>query len=255
VLIATAVTISVSSCGGGGGDGDKGSADGSRDGDRAALSKAEYLQRANAVCADANKKQVALGEFPSSAAETVSWLDRSLSILASAEADLKALTPPSADAATITGYFKLLDDAVAKAKRAREAAARNDEGAFSAAWGDAESASAKANQAANEYGLNVCGTSSTSTDSDKDVAKDVKITSCGPEDGHVAITGTVVNSASDRMTYNISVVVSDASGTQVGDSIAIVNNLKTGGNAVWDADVFVNYEAGMVCELSDVSRI
>jgi hypothetical protein len=62
----------------------------------AVKAKADYLERAEAVCATANTAQQQLG-LPASAAAVPAYVRRVVAVASTASRDLDALTPPAAD--------------------------------------------------------------------------------------------------------------------------------------------------------------
>ena len=126
----------------------------------AALSKADYIKAGNAICAEADAKTEAIPGGQPTASDMGAWksyLDKAIPITRDEAARLKAITPPSADKATIDSLLALVATLLVQAERARSAAAAGDTSSFGTALNALSSSSNKANQISIAYGLTVCG--------------------------------------------------------------------------------------------------
>lgn len=123
----------------------------------AAISKAEFVKRANAICAKANEelaktseefaKEQNLSEKNSPTEAQVDQLSKlALPTIARQVEELRALDAPAADQGKIDAILSAAEEAVEKGEQDPAAIYGADGGAF-----------AKANRLATDYGLDQCG--------------------------------------------------------------------------------------------------
>jgi hypothetical protein len=119
------------------------------------LSHADYVKRADAICAayaDATNPVVR----PRSYAEIVTYVRKTLPLYEAALRRLKVLRPPSADAATVQRWLAA-DRRVARAVRSLgEAAERRDFPSVTTAASQAQLAGSASRRSATVLGMNVC---------------------------------------------------------------------------------------------------
>ncbi len=93
------------------------------------------------------------------------------------------------------------------------------------------------------------------TKTNKQVAKEVKITSCAADTlGDVEVDGTAHNTSSGRSDYLIEVVVDAQSGTQLDSSVAIATNVEPGQTAQWKAVTTAKFASGVTCKVASATR-
>jgi hypothetical protein len=89
----------------------------------------------------------------------------------------------------------------------------------------------------------------------KQVAKEVKITSCAADTlGDIEVQGTARNTSSGRSDYLIEVVVDAQSGTQLDSSVAIASNVEPGQTAQWKAVTTAKSASGVTCKVANATR-
>jgi hypothetical protein len=144
LLLVVIATAAAAACGGGGG------------GDR--LSKEEYIAQADAICKEANQKIDALGE------PTLENFDQ---YIADAEkiardqlAKLRSLSPPAEDETTLSHAYDLIEQQIDLALEGSEALKNQDQTKFQQVSSEIDKLNAEADQIAQDYGLQECGTSS-----------------------------------------------------------------------------------------------
>ena len=128
-----------------------------------ALSKAEYVAKVNAVCARVEADAQKVPE-PKTADDYLSVVQGFISTIETAQAELRALTPPAADAAEIEAKFLAANDQQALALKvalpALQAAAQSDStGAAEKAFGEAITAAETTDEQdpfATSYGFTSC---------------------------------------------------------------------------------------------------
>lgn len=129
-----------------------------------AMTKAEYVVAVNNVCARVQTEGDAVAE-PKTAQEYLTALNTLIGILDTAMAELRAMTPPAADAATLEAKFLTPNDQQAAVLKAAlpdvtSAAAANDMDAAAKALGDAFVEFERIGEAnakfATDYGLTDC---------------------------------------------------------------------------------------------------
>ena len=97
-------------------------------GGSAALSRAEYLSRANAICASYGKRldKVPPPLDPASIGAVYESIGLALPLLREQEAEVRALAPPQALQARIDRFFMLTDRSLGYLERARGHAGRRE---------------------------------------------------------------------------------------------------------------------------------
>ena len=126
------------------------------------ISRSEYQSRANAICASMNAKGNSLQDPGTDQAKLKQVVDQAISIVAlSADglAQLRQLPQPPADKATIEGFFAKLDKLIGDLKDESAALGASDMNRASQIASNFKADSTAANDAANAYGLTVCGSS------------------------------------------------------------------------------------------------
>lgn len=126
------------------------------------LSKLEFVERADALCAEASRKldQVPRPQDDSPLSEQSKFYEELIRINRGLLADLREMPPPEGDDATIDAILSNFERAADRAAEADEAAAGGDRQAFNTAVGEGFEAGAEAGAAAEEYGFGagtVCG--------------------------------------------------------------------------------------------------
>ena len=119
-------------------------------------SKASFIRQADAICLKGSKAQDALPN-PSSTADLAAYVKRVYGIERGVVADVRALTPPDGDAATIGTMLDNVDRALAFESDVEAAAGTGNQTQIN----DAEAKGAKflnaANTQASKYGFKECG--------------------------------------------------------------------------------------------------
>ncbi|HET7444730.1 MAG TPA: hypothetical protein VFJ57_08740 [Solirubrobacterales bacterium] len=154
----------------GGSDSDSTAAETATGGTSEALTKAEFIEQADAICEDHASEREELQEQAAELAEEVNaGSDQAREELAdllaeaagSAEAEygeLQDLTPPPSDASLIGNMLSTADDQVGLTEEAVDALREKDYKTFSALTVETGKLKAKATAIAVAYGLEVCGT-------------------------------------------------------------------------------------------------
>ena len=128
-------------CGGGGGE---------------RLSRAELVERADAICSRYEARLDALGR-PANASELRSFADRALPIARDGREELGELSPPEELEETYDAWLEQGDEAIEIVERLREAAAEGDQGEIQEIAEDAQRTDAESNRLAQELGFEECG--------------------------------------------------------------------------------------------------
>ncbi len=93
------------------------------------------------------------------------------------------------------------------------------------------------------------------TKTNKQAAKEVKITSCAADAlGDIEVDGTAENTSSGRSDYLIDVVVNAPSGTQLDSSFATASNVEPGQTAQWKALTTAKAATGVTCKVVSATR-
>jgi hypothetical protein len=126
------------------------------DGGRKIL-KAGYVVKAEAFCKDSSTKLDALPD-PRTPAQAARSIDRGITILNKLVGDLKGLTPPPGDEATVTDYLDAQRKVIDKAQELKDAAAANNARLSETLESQLNVLVTAANAKADGYGLTACGT-------------------------------------------------------------------------------------------------
>jgi hypothetical protein len=150
VLVLAVVAIA------GGGDDEGGEIEpvtgGSGPGDATPLSKSEFISEGDQTCEEIN---TAIANIDSGDPQVAA--DEELDYTRSELSQLRSLTPPEEDQATLDQFFSALEDLVAALKGNSEAIAGGDTAAQSAAGTEIETAKSAFLAAAQDYGFESCG--------------------------------------------------------------------------------------------------
>jgi hypothetical protein len=125
----------------------------------AAISRSEYQSRANAICASMNAKGNSLQDPGKDQAKLKQVVDQAIPITSDGLAQLRQLPQPPGDEATIQGFFAKLDKLIGDLKDESAALGANDMNRAGQIASNFKADSTAANDAANAYGLTVCGSS------------------------------------------------------------------------------------------------
>jgi hypothetical protein len=119
------------------------------------LSKAEFQQQANAICAKYQKRIDAVGQ-PASIEEIADWVDKVIPLVEQEIDEMDDLNPPEEDQ-------EAFDQMIAKAEETRDAgeelgdaAERNDQAAVQAALKEGQASGDEADRLAGELDLDDC---------------------------------------------------------------------------------------------------
>jgi len=126
-------------------------------GDRDALSAAEFRQQADAACLRFYERIDALGSQPSSADEFAAWAAESLRILREGHAELRQLVPPESLVETWNEGLALNDEIDELLEEQVDAVKEEDVARFQELQEQIQSKNAEAGQRAREVGLEECG--------------------------------------------------------------------------------------------------
>lgn len=124
---------------------------------------AKYVERADATCTSYGQAlhQIPQPPDPTSAVQVAPYLQRFVPLLARENAALRAIAPPSEDAAKVQRFLQAQDAQAFWAERARVAAARENQARMQASLSQWQLAVTAAAQVGNELGFKACtGTSS-----------------------------------------------------------------------------------------------
>lgn len=140
-LLAAAAALVLASCGG----------------DDDALSKSEYITKADAICKAGEKKLEALGEDlgedgQPSPAELKDFAGEAVSILNDQIEDLRDLPAPEGDEETLDKIYDAADEGAEKIEEAAD-----DEDAAAKLFGSESNPFEEADKLAEDYGLEECG--------------------------------------------------------------------------------------------------
>jgi hypothetical protein len=130
-------------CGGDGGEGAE------------PLSKAEWIEQADAICAQADEDIEALGD-PTTLDEVGELTDEASGISRDALADLRALRPPDEDEATVDEMLDLVEQQIEIGEQIGEAARSGDQAEVQRLVAEAEPLEAEADEMGRQYGLDDC---------------------------------------------------------------------------------------------------
>jgi hypothetical protein len=119
------------------------------------LTKAEYIEQADAICARFDEELDALAE-PETLDDLAAMATEAKPIAESGVAELRALNPPEELDEQVGAWLALNDANVAAIDELREAAETGDESAVQQVAADAAANEDKADAAASEIGLTDC---------------------------------------------------------------------------------------------------
>lgn len=122
------------------------------------LSKEEYIEQADAICAEADAKTQDIAP-PKSAAELEDFVNQAEEVTAKLLADLRELEPPEEGRETVEQMLKKIEEAMGYLPEIEEAARSRDTQQLTAVAQQLQSAASEANRLAQEYGLEKCGQS------------------------------------------------------------------------------------------------
>ena len=123
----------------------------------ATISRADYQARANAICSGMNARGNSLQDPGTDQAKLKQVVDQAIPITSDGLAQLRRLPMPKGDEATIQGFYAKLDKLIADLKDESAALQANDLPKASQIATNFKTDSTAANDAANAYGLTVCG--------------------------------------------------------------------------------------------------
>jgi len=137
-------------------------------GSGAPLTKAAFVARANAICKSVNSQSAKLTPPTSDPTKVTSkdlpsWNQFLLKVIPygqQQQAQLRALTPPAADQATVASIISKGDQVLADVQALQQAAAAGNVNSFKTAFQKSETDGNAADDAATSYGLTQCGSSS-----------------------------------------------------------------------------------------------
>lgn len=121
-----------------------------------ALTKAQLVSQADAICRDLNQKVDALPE-PESVEDIETFAQDLLDTVEPAVADLKALVPPSEVEADYDRAMELLDNQVERTRELQEAGKEGDEAKVRSVIASGEKDDAEGDRIARKIGLKECG--------------------------------------------------------------------------------------------------
>jgi hypothetical protein len=119
------------------------------------LTREEYAQKADAICAKYNEQTRKL-QNPTSLSELAKVADDTLPILDSAVSDLRKLKPPSDEQPTADQWLGQIENLKGDLQEIRDKAKSNDMQGVQAVVPKATQHNAKANQLATQLGMNTC---------------------------------------------------------------------------------------------------
>lgn len=124
------------------------------------LSKREFITRGDAICARLTKQTDELDE-PTKPADVVRYLEQALSLAERSRAEFARLDAPKDGDDVQKALLASLDDSLATAEDALEAADDGDFEKMASLLTDATAAGNEADADARDYGFKECGTSAT----------------------------------------------------------------------------------------------
>lgn len=122
------------------------------------LSKEEYIEQADRICAEADAKTEDI-EPPKSAAELESFVDEAQRITGELLSDLRELEPPEEDRDTIRQMLSKIEEAMGYLPDIEAAARERDTEELGVIAKKLQDAASEANRLARDYGLKRCGQS------------------------------------------------------------------------------------------------
>jgi hypothetical protein len=140
--ISAAGLLVLAGCGGGGDEAEP-------------LSKSEWIEQADEICAQADEDIEALGD-PTTLDEIGELTDEASGISRDALADLRALRPPEEDQATVDQMLDLVEQQIEIGEQIGEAARNGDEAEVRRLAAEAQPLEAQADEIGRQYGLDDC---------------------------------------------------------------------------------------------------
>ena len=140
--ISAAGLLVLAGCGGGGDEAEP-------------LSKSEWIEQADEICAQADEDIQALGD-PTTLDEIGELTDEASGISRDALADLRALRPPEEDQATVDQMLDLVEQQIVIGEQIGEAARNGDEAEVRRLADEAQPLEAQADEVGRQYGLDDC---------------------------------------------------------------------------------------------------
>jgi hypothetical protein len=123
------------------------------------LSKAEWIEQADAICARASEDVEALTE-PTKLDEIPEFTDTASEISRDALSDLRALQPPEEDQTTVDEMLDLVEQQIEIGEQIGEAAEDGDQDEVQRLADETDPIENEADEKARQYGLNDCGNDS-----------------------------------------------------------------------------------------------
>jgi hypothetical protein len=124
----------------------------------ASISKAEYIKRADAICAKYNELTKDLqDETPDSFEEAADLYTKAIELFKPAVKEFEALPPPRGDEQVIESYLDTVRQQVVLYQRIQAAAEQSDRAKLESYAEDVRELRAKARGLAEGYGFEVCG--------------------------------------------------------------------------------------------------
>ena len=120
--------------------------------------KSSYVTKAETACRDSIRRSEAVGPPGNTLASTSRFLDAQLALSEQLAADLRAITAPPGDEATVADFVGALDNLNAKGKEVSSAAKANNPRLVLALVDEVNVAGTALNAKLDAYGLNTCGT-------------------------------------------------------------------------------------------------
>lgn len=120
--------------------------------------KANYVTKADSLCRDSFTRSESLAAPGNTLASTSRYLDAQVGLSEKLAADLKAITVPPGDEATVAGLVGAMEDLNAKGKEVSSAAKANNPRLVLALVQEVQVAGTGLNAKLDAYGLKTCGT-------------------------------------------------------------------------------------------------
>ena len=124
-----------------------------------AISRSDYQSKANAICASMNARGNSLQDPGTDQAKLKQVVDQAIPITSDGLAQLRKLPQPRGDEAKIQDFYAKLDKLIGDLRDESSALAANNLDKASQVASTFKADSTAANDAANAYGLTVCGSS------------------------------------------------------------------------------------------------
>ena len=120
--------------------------------------KANYVSKAETLCRESIRRSEAVAPPGNTLASTSRYLDAQLAISDKLAADLKAMTAPPGDEATVADFVSAIENLNAKGKEVSNAAKSNNPRLVLALVDEVDVAGTALNAKLDAYGLKTCGT-------------------------------------------------------------------------------------------------